>query len=830
MGFFYKTKGVISVFLIIIMLPLLTSAVLLVDGTRYHSAKTIVQEAGDLAAYSTIADYNIDLKDEYGLFAIKDKNVSDTFKNYFKESLGCSDTDAQSYSDMVQSFISSSVFKGGNYKDAKFFNLYNFNVVNAKADGMYPLSEPGVLQNQIVEYSKYRGIETLLERFEILTKFDKISDETKEGQETIAAVENLSNIEENYVSIVSTKVTEIKSMVENYDAMISSLLDLVKTYEDCAATEMAAMAIKSSNIYSKKQARIDAYNAVKAKLDDIINMANDINSKAESASSNAQRAKEKLEGFINNHKDQQEAVRTANQDLEMLNEVLSQNSTTYSLWNLRQNISNTQANSLKSSLKAKMDKLNVQIQKSYTQYQSDRNAAEDKDTVRYHLYDLNGNELGITLNDHTEDGTTISDAETTTGPFVEKIVGEIFRENRRIGTVNLSSYQVGFDNIFLDKANGGKAGAKVTADKAAGDANSAKKDNNELDLDYQTIPGNKASLLPSKCADEQSEVNIPDVSSNSASSTLSAANDTSGNILSKFLESSRNDILTSCYLLDNFKTRVTARNINSSTEHSGISDRNLVDWRYSSENGELDMRYRPKKDLDTFFATNEVEYVFGGCKSEFNNAAIVYSWIYGTRFINNFVAVYSAYSSGDDWIRVDIDAAAAAASAATFGAVPFTVFKWIFITAWAAGETALDLALLIDDGFKVPLIKTSKTLFIRDILDIGNAFSYEGRLNYLRSRKDDQNLSNKINVSYEDYLIILLAFVGRETRLKRIADLIQLNMQKRYGEDFAMSSQYTYIKADTTVKIKYLFQPVQQFKGSYIGSGLKLENTIYQGY
>ena len=62
MDFFRRTKGVISVFLIIIMLPLLTSAVILVDGTRYHSAKTMVQKAGDLAAYSTIANYNQDLK------------------------------------------------------------------------------------------------------------------------------------------------------------------------------------------------------------------------------------------------------------------------------------------------------------------------------------------------------------------------------------------------------------------------------------------------------------------------------------------------------------------------------------------------------------------------------------------------------------------------------------------------------------------------------------------------------------------------------------------------------------------------------------------------
>ena len=74
-----------------------------------------------------------------------------------------------------------------------------------------------------------------------------------------------------------------------------------------------------------------------------------------------------------------------------------------------------------------------------------------------------------------------------------------------------------------------------------------------------------------------------------------------------------------------------------------------------------------------------------------------------------------------------------------------------------------------------------------------------------------------------------MCFVNRDTRLLRIADLIQLNMNKRYGS-FSMNESYTYLKADTTVRIKYMFEPVKQFTNSYKGTGLKFKNTIYQGY
>ena len=840
MEFFRRTKGAISVFLIIIMLPLFTSAVLLVDGTRYQSAKTMVQEAGDLAAYSTIANYNMDLKDEFGLFAINDKNTTESFKKYFTETLGYSESEAETYSKKVQNLISSSVFGGGTYKNANFFNMYNFEVVNASTTPMYPLSDPGVLQNQIVEYSKYRGIETLLERFEILSKFDKVREETRQAQETMAAVENLASIEESYVTRVSNGVKNIKDTVDSFNNILSNngsgneddLFALVNNFYDCAEKEIAAFAVKDSSISSKKQARVNAYNSVITALEQLQTKASDITNWASNTAADAQQAKEKLELFIHNHPDQEEACKTANEDINILNELLGQKNTEFNLWNLKQNINVQEINNLKTSLQSKLASVVNAIENTYRTYNDEKNSAEDPDSVRYHFILKNGAEWYGTAKDHTDDGSKIDDYITSAEVSIEEYSGVIDKSSGRIGTVNISSYKVTFENKFakVAESNSNKTDKQMKAGEAADKANSKKSDPAENKDSYKTISEEDAELLPSNGTNEQAESSIPDVKENSASDTLSGANSSSNNIFSNFLESTRNDILVACYLFDNFKTRVTEKNINSNTNHADIPDRNLANWRYSDSRGELDMRYRPKKDLNTFFATNEVEYVFGGCRSEFANATIVYSWIYGTRFINNFLAVYSAYSDGDTWIRYEIDGLAAAASAATLGAVPFTVFKWVFITAWAAGETALDLALLIEDGYKIPLIKTKDNLFFQGVTDIVNAFNADSRRNYLQNPNSDSRITDKINVCYEDYLIILLAFVDRETRLKRIGDLIQLNMRERCDSAFTMSSSYTYLKADTTVRIKYMFQPIRQFTNSYSGTGLEFSNTIYQGY
>lgn len=839
MEFFRKTKGVISVFLIIIMLPLLTSAVILVDGTRYHSAKMMAQEAGDLAAYSTIANYNIDLKDEYGLFAIDDKNISATFKKYFTETLGYSESDAETYSKKIQNIISSTVFGGGAYKDANFFNMYNFEVINASATPMYPLSEPGVLQNQIVEYTKYRGVETLLERFEIISSFDGLSDELNNNNEKVAAMEDVSSLEAG-VSQFTELLNNLTGMINDYNTYLGQVSGLLEAYENAYSNELCQLATKGENINYWKNKRKTALGDIKAKFETIntqrstiIELCNTLQYKAEALKTDYTKLK-------NRYSAQTDICEDIQKQIDILNVILStsESNREYSVV-LAKNI-NSPADFFNNEILTKINAAETSIAKVYSNYNvayNEKKAQLDADetlfeeekkeelkTIRYHVNKKSGGEWFYTAEDYTE-----KDIDSGMRNGANSVIDEYRIKGYADSHINEFSAH-SFTNYYIKSAESvdmSKIPDSVTSDKKNYASNSSANANNSKKkaerADRVTIDSGTFSSLPSQKAGKASDVEettIADIDSNNASKAIKSANSSSN--LGAFLESGRNDILTYAYAMDMFKTRVTENGINSSNKPSGINKRNLVDWRYSNDIGELDLRYRDKKSLQTAFASSEIEYIFAGKSSESKNEAIVYSWIYGTRLANNLVAVYT-----DTNAKAQCEMLAAMSSLATGGAVPATVFKWVYIAAWAAGETALELSYLIDDGYKVPLIKGKGSLYIQNFWDVAAAIGNSDKL--MRDKYYATGLTDKICVSYEDYLIILMCFVNRDTRLLRIADLIQLNMNKRYGS-FSMNESYTYLKADTTVRIKYMFEPVKQFTNSYKGTGLKFKNTIYQGY
>ena len=64
--FFEKTKGSISLFLALIMLPMMTVAGLIVDGARISAAKASLSGAGDLAMNAALSEYDQILYDVYG--------------------------------------------------------------------------------------------------------------------------------------------------------------------------------------------------------------------------------------------------------------------------------------------------------------------------------------------------------------------------------------------------------------------------------------------------------------------------------------------------------------------------------------------------------------------------------------------------------------------------------------------------------------------------------------------------------------------------------------------------------------------------------------------
>ena len=89
MNIFYKNKGTISVFLTLILLPVLMIGGLTTDASRIYMSKAVISDAGEMTMNAALAQYNEKLHDEYGLL-VMDKtpaSMKQDLEKYFNASL-----------------------------------------------------------------------------------------------------------------------------------------------------------------------------------------------------------------------------------------------------------------------------------------------------------------------------------------------------------------------------------------------------------------------------------------------------------------------------------------------------------------------------------------------------------------------------------------------------------------------------------------------------------------------------------------------------------------------------------------------------------------------
>jgi tetrahydromethanopterin S-methyltransferase subunit G len=91
-----------------------------------------------------------------------------------------------------------------------------------------------------------------------------------------------------------------------------------------------------------------------------------------------------------------------------------------------------------------------------------------------------------------------------------------------------------------------------------------------------------------------------------------------------------------------------------------------------------------------------------------------------------------------------------------------------------------------------------------------------------------------LSMSYSDYLRLFLLLTEKDKKIKRIADLIQVNMRDITGKsDFKMADCDTYIRTEAKVSAKYMFlsQPFipEEYKTKN-GKRMQFGITLYKGY
>lgn len=306
-GFFHRyingTKGVISLFLAILMVPFVSIAGVLINAARVNSAIAVFDEALCNASNSTLGTYDEFLKERFGLLAMSqdtsgkgpgysaEQLLSDTFKFYMEQNL------------------------------KTLSNTYTESEITA--DGVYPLTDTDVLLAEVMEYGKYSvptkmvidglSLDSILKDLteslsmvddlfkcgssgaDMTVSFDEMQTDMNELKEALEACVTADGQYQSGYSSFSTAVSAYNAMVAEMKVEVGKCQDKVDAAEAALAAaddDSYGAALAALQAAEKElQDTIDKYHnnliplrdAVTAKKTDYINALTTLSEKVEAA-------------------------------------------------------------------------------------------------------------------------------------------------------------------------------------------------------------------------------------------------------------------------------------------------------------------------------------------------------------------------------------------------------------------------------------------------------------------------------------------------------------------------------------------------------------------
>lgn len=166
-----KDKGVITVFLSISLLLILSFFFTIIEGARIYVARVYAERALSAAMDSVMAEYCGPLWKEYHIFALDG-------------SYGDSDIDTNTISNKLEEYMSYTIHPTHNMnlpKDNKAVDFYDINIDSLSIDNIALLTDyQGELYlDEAIQYMKYQelgdGIESLLNKMSIMESSSKVS-------------------------------------------------------------------------------------------------------------------------------------------------------------------------------------------------------------------------------------------------------------------------------------------------------------------------------------------------------------------------------------------------------------------------------------------------------------------------------------------------------------------------------------------------------------------------------------------------------------------------------------------------------------------------------
>ncbi len=220
MGIFYRNDGAITVFLSLILVPILILAGISVDAIRIYGAKAIVSDSTELTMNTALASYDQVLKDTYGILSISaDENeLSNNLIKYFERTINSMGLDFDEDDSYTRAIINDIKNMINSPESLEFNNLIDMETVDFVARGVEgtQLYYPETVKRQIVEYMKYRGLISLGSNFS--DKLNIFKDIPKQQEFVEAKIEY-----ENSLSDIDSACKEIYKAALKYNELKNEL-------------------------------------------------------------------------------------------------------------------------------------------------------------------------------------------------------------------------------------------------------------------------------------------------------------------------------------------------------------------------------------------------------------------------------------------------------------------------------------------------------------------------------------------------------------------------------------------------------------------------------
>lgn len=252
------TKGVISLFLALLMVPFASIAGALINAGRINSAIAIFDEALCNASNSTLGTYDEFLRKRFGLLAMSqgednpkytpEQFITETFQKYMEEN-------CKSLSNT--------------YIDAEY-----------DAAGVYPLADTDVLLTQVFEYSKYTvPTKMVIDGLSLQSLLDNLTDSLNKITNIFKTLGNGADLADQMIDCnekMNTAKTALDTLVEKkkaYEEAFPPFEEAVKDYNDL---------IDELDEYEKAEADAkDDYDAAKEIFDEAQDEVDDIKDEIE---------------------------------------------------------------------------------------------------------------------------------------------------------------------------------------------------------------------------------------------------------------------------------------------------------------------------------------------------------------------------------------------------------------------------------------------------------------------------------------------------------------------------------------------------------------------